>query len=191
MSAREFWIKYVQKIAFSDELRSLRNNNKICKSSSLRALNPILSSDNLLRVNGRLVNAHHMKTNARTPAIIPRQSKLSELLIRDAHYQTLHGGPSLMLAYLRRAYWIIDGPNEVRQFVKKCVVCCRYAAKPGQQIITALPAARVFTSRPFLRSALEYSGAIMVRSAKGRGHHATKGYVAEFVCLATKAVHIE
>lgn len=38
---------------------------------------------------------------------------------------------------------------------------------------------------------MDYSGAIMVRTMKGRGHRATKAYVVIFVCLATKAVHIE
>lgn len=96
-----------------------------------------------------------------------------------------------MLAYLRRAYWVIDGPNEVSQHVKKCIVCVRYAARPENQLMAALPAARVVPSRPFYHCAMDYSGAIMVRSAKGRGHHATKAYVAVFVCLSTKAAHIE
>lgn len=38
---------------------------------------------------------------------------------------------------------------------------------------------------------MDYSGAIQVRSARGRGQQARSGYVAVFVCLATKAVHIE
>lgn len=55
----------------------------------------------------------------------------------------------------------------------------------------ALPTARITPSRPFSHTAMDYSGAVMVRSSRGRGHHATKGYVAVFVCLSTKAIHIE
>lgn len=54
-----------------------------------------------------------------------------------------------------------------------------------------LPASRISPSRPFSHTAMDYSGAVMVRSARGRGQHATKGYVAVFVCLSTKAIHIE
>lgn len=189
--SREFWVKCAQEVAFHEELRRLENKTSICATSSLRALNPKLSPEKVLCVGGRLINAHGITETARTPAIIPRRSKLSALLISEAHYQTLHGGPTLMLAYIRRAYWIIDGPNEVRQYVKRCTVCFRYSAKPENQLMSALPAARVVPSRPFRNCAMDYSGAIMVRSAKGRGHHATKAYVVVFVCLATKAVHVE
>lgn len=54
-----------------------------------------------------------------------------------------------------------------------------------------LPSTRVTPSRPFTHTAIDYSGFIKVRSSKGRGQHATKGYVAVFVCLATKAIHLE
>lgn len=96
-----------------------------------------------------------------------------------------------MLAYLRRAYWIVDAPNQVRQYVKRCTICFRESAKPQHQLMAALPTARVVPSRPFMHCAMDYSGTVMVRTSKGRGHHATKAYVAVFVCLSTKAVHIE
>lgn len=38
---------------------------------------------------------------------------------------------------------------------------------------------------------MDYSGAIMVRTSRGRGQKAHKAYVAVFVCLAVKAIHIE
>lgn len=189
--AREFWVKDAQGAAFSNDLRRLQETNAIGTSSSLRSLNPILSNSKVLRVGGRLANANTMSAETRSPAIIPRRSPLSALLISDAHEQTLHCGPSLMLAFLRRSYWIIDGPKEVTQFVKRCTTCFRFKARPHCQQMGALPAARVVPSKPFRHTALDYSGAIMVRTTKGRGHHATKAYVCVFVCLATKAVHIE
>lgn len=191
VSAREFWVRQAQRFVYRDELRCLRKNQQLSKSSPLRPLNPFVCSDDLLRVGGRLSNAHGMTSAARNPAIVPRRSALSAHLMRDAHQQTMHGGPSLMMAYLRRAYWVIDGPNEARRFVQRCTTCFREVARPRQQLMAALPAARVSPSRPFLHCAMDYSGAIMVRSTRGRGHHATKAYIAVFVCLATKAVHLE
>lgn len=191
VNAREFWVRSTQALAYPDELRCLRRLEPVCKSSKLRAINPVLSTQMVMCVGGRLKNAHQLASTSRTPAIVPRRTDLSALLIRDAHLKTMHGGPALMLALLRREYWIVDGPNEVRRFVQKCTKCFRYAAKPQQQIMGALPAARVVPSRPFRHCAMDYSGAIMVRTARGRGHHASKAYVAVFVCLATKAVHIE
>lgn len=191
LQARDVWVRAAQSGAFPDELRHVRNGEAVSKSSTLRALNPVITPDGILRVGGRLVNARELTDAARCPAIIPRRSDLSRLLVQDAHERTLHGGPMLMLAYIRRQFWLIDGPNEVRNHVRKCATCFRHTAKPTTQLMGALPPARVMPSRPFAHCALDYSGAILVRSAKGRGHHATKAYVAVFVCLATKAVHVE
>lgn len=190
-AARLYWTKDAQKTNFFSELHCLQQKIPIDRSSSLRSLNPVLQEDGLLHVGGRLVNALLIPEQTRTPIIIPRRCKLAELLIRDAHEHTLHGGPSLMLAKLRRNFWIIDGPNHVRQLVKKCNICFRFNSTLGHQMMGALPAARTTPSRPFAHTAMDYSGAIMLRSSKGRGHHATKGYIAVFVCLSTKAVHIE
>lgn len=66
-----------------------------------------------------------------------------------------------------------------------------FVARPEQQQMTAFPAARVEPSRPFQHCAMDYSGAIMVRTTRGGGHHATKAYVAVFICIATNAIHIE
>lgn len=190
-ASRSVWIKDAQQMHFGAELRCLRINKQIDRSSTLRSLNPTIHSDGLIHVGGRLINAIIIPEQTRTPIIIPRRCRLAELLVSDAHEHTLHGGPSLMLAKLRRQYWIIDGPKHVRQFVKKCNVCFRYNSSVGVQMMGVLPTARITPSRPFAHTAMDYSGAIMLRSSKGRGQHATKGYISVFVCLSTKAVHIE
>ena len=59
------------------------------------------------------------------------------------------------------------------------------------QIMGNLPASRVTACRPFSRVGIDYAGPILLRTSKGRGQHAYKGYIALFVCLATKAVHLE
>lgn len=190
-AARLYWIKDAQRTHFASEMHCLQQGNPIDRSSCLRSLNPTLQEDGLLHVGGRLVNALLIPEQTRTPIIIPRRCSLADLLIHDAHENTLHGGPGLMLAKLRRHFWIVDGPNHVRQFVKKCNKCFRFNSSLGHQMMSALPSARITPSRPFAHTAMDYSGAIMLRSARGRGQHATKGYIAVFVCLSTKAVHIE
>ncbi|XP_077280835.1 uncharacterized protein LOC143907757 [Temnothorax americanus] len=55
-----------------------------------------------------------------------------------------------------------------------------------------LPDARVNrAAKAFAHTGVDYAGPIATRTASGRGHQSKKSYVALFVCLTTKAVHLE
>lgn len=43
----------------------------------------------------------------------------------------------------------------------------------------------------FVHTGVDYTGPITVRTAPGRGHKAQRAYIALFVCLTTKAIHLE
>ena len=51
--------------------------------------------------------------------------------------------------------------------------------------------ARVRPSPPFECSGVDYAGPINVRLTKTGGKGTMKGYIAIFICMATRAVHIE
>lgn len=46
-------------------------------------------------------------------------------------------------------------------------------------------------NRPFIATGVDYTGAIELKSSKFRGNTTYKGYIVIFICLATKAVHLE
>lgn len=183
-------IKICQGHHFSKEINSLKMNGIINKKSKLTSLSPFLDSDGVLRVGGRLHHAH-IKDDMKHSIIIPHKSHFTYLLISQAHEMTLHGGPQLMLNYLRSKYWIVGAKSLVRQFVRKCVTCLRYSAQPTQPYMGQLPVSRVTAHRPFLKSGVDYAGPINIRVSKGRGHRSTKGYICLFICMATKAIHLE
>ncbi|XP_070526495.1 uncharacterized protein [Cardiocondyla obscurior] len=54
-----------------------------------------------------------------------------------------------------------------------------------------LPKLRICRSRPFLNTGIDYAGPVLVRASKGRGQKSHKAFLAIFVCLATRAIHLE
>ncbi|KMQ90338.1 hypothetical protein RF55_9920 [Lasius niger] len=54
-----------------------------------------------------------------------------------------------------------------------------------------LPRRRVTPTRPFLNTGVDYAGPIQLRTTKGRGHRSYKAFIAVFVCLSTRAVHLD
>lgn len=112
-------------------------------------------------------------------------------MVDHAHQKTLHGGPKLMLHYLRTAYWIVGAKNAVKRHIRKCIPCIRNKAKIQNPFMGSLPAARVSPMRAFFRSGVDMASPINLRTSKGRGHRSYKGYVCLFICMVTKAVHIE
>ena len=54
-----------------------------------------------------------------------------------------------------------------------------------------LSLARVISEAPFFKSGVDYAGPVSVRLSKTRGRGTLKGYIAIFVCMSTRAVHLE
>ncbi|XP_045453765.1 uncharacterized protein LOC123663070 [Melitaea cinxia] len=188
--ALEKCIIYFQKKFFACEIESIIKIKSVTKKSKLVSLNPFIDSNGLLRVGGRLQNAE-LSDDMKHPILIPRNSHLAQLIIADAHERTLHGGPQLMFSFIRTKYWIVDAKNLVKLYVRKCVTCIRHAPPSNQPIMGQLPASRVTAVRPFRQTGVDYAGPIAIRTTKGRGHRSTKGYICLFICMATKAIHLE
>lgn len=130
-------IKFYQKKYFSQEIEQLKDNGTINKKGQLASFNPFIDATDIIRVGGRLERSS-LSEGMKHPIIIPRKCHLTTLLIADAHVKTLHGGPQLMLNFLRSRYWIIDAKNQVKLYVRRCVTCLRYSSKTRHQLMGQL-----------------------------------------------------
>ena len=101
--ARAALIKATQLKFYKEEISILKRGKVISRSSSIRRFAPMITQDEMLRVGGRLQNSD-LNYEKRHPPILPKQSHLTKLLIRDAHLRTLHGGPQLVQNLLREKY---------------------------------------------------------------------------------------
>ncbi|XP_059048841.1 uncharacterized protein LOC131844082 [Achroia grisella] len=173
-----------------DEIESLRNKNMVRKSSSLKSLNPYLDELQVLRVGGRLRYAN-INEESKYPIILSHKNRLTYLLVAEAHRRTLHGGVQVMLTYLTSKYWILRGKSMIKSYIRKCLICARHNAVARTQIMGDLPKARVTPSRPFLHSGVDFTGPFQVLISKGRGMKTKKAYISIFICMATKAIHLE
>lgn len=188
--AMEIHCRQAQAAHFKSDILTLKKDNKLHSNSKLLQLNAFLDKNGVLRVGGRIEKSS-LTYNEKHPIIIPKDSHLATLILRHAHSTTLHGGNQLSLAFSRRKYWIINGKRLIKNIISKCTKCIRFKGETAHQIMGELPEARVKQSFPFLHSGIDYAGPFHIRAYKGRGHKTYKGYIAIFVCLSTKALHIE
>jgi len=134
---------------------------------------------------------HFLSFDVRYPVILPRESWITKLIIRDVHEKSDHAsGTNHTLATLSARYWIVSGREAIREVEKACMECRRRNAKACKQIMAPLPTARLKTSmRAFTRAAVDIGGPFI--TIQGRGKRRAKRYLCLFTCLATRAVHLE
>lgn len=180
----------IEQDAFIDEIEDLKANKNVKSSSKLKTLNPYLDEDGILRVGGRLRNSV-LPEHSKHPIILKNKSKLTYLIVADAHKRTLHGGTQLVLSYLRSKYWILQAKNMVKAHIHKCVICARQKALVKVQLMGDLPQVRTTPARPFQHSGVDFAGPLYVLMSRGRGAKQNKAYIAIFICMATKAIHLE
>ncbi|XP_062703655.1 uncharacterized protein LOC134286102 [Aedes albopictus] len=189
MESENSIIRLVQQQAFSQEWKQLWNNLPVSPKSRLKWFHPFVSSEQLIRIGGRLGNAVQ-PYDTKHQILLPRSHPLSLLLIRNYHERHLHAAPQLLLSILRQRYWVIGARNLAKSVVHNCIVCFKARPKRLEQFMAELPAPRITASRPFSVTGVDYWGPIRLKPTHRRAAPG-KAYIAVFICFCTKAVHLE
>lgn len=98
--ALKAWIKFAQGSTFSEEILCCQRKEELPRRSKLTSLRPFIDEEGILRVGGRLKKSQ-LAFHHKHPIILPKRHHLTKLIIEQAHQVTLHGGTSLMSAFLR------------------------------------------------------------------------------------------
>ncbi|XP_044779747.1 uncharacterized protein LOC123327400 [Drosophila simulans] len=142
-----------------------------------------------MRVGGRIEQST-LNYNAKHPILIPKDTPLAGLLVRHFHVSYLHTGVDATFTNLRQQYWILGARNLERQSSNANPVFFNERAQ----------ATRSWESYQFLEfklaAAFNTQGWTTLDRSQSRNQreelHASErhGFLF-FVCLTTKALHIE
>ncbi|XP_052855155.1 uncharacterized protein LOC128263918 [Drosophila gunungcola] len=111
----------IQQVHIAVEYEVLSQGKPCPPKSKLISLGPILSSEGLLRVGGRLQNAS-LDYEAKHPILLPKDHPVTRAIIVYYHEKYFHAGPQALLVALRQRYWPIGG---LKLVINKCVRCFR------------------------------------------------------------------
>lgn len=178
----------------TDQRKTFPHEMELAKSNPTTILGKLVvcwdKRDDCLRINCR-VWSENLTRDEQLPIVLDKNGQLSPLLVRDAHGKTQHGGNQLVLQYLRSRYWIIGARKLIRGIINKCPICFKLRMQRSEQLMATLPTFRTTPKRAFSNVGIDYSGPVTVKSALGKFPKLTKAWIAVFVCLVTRAIHLE
>ncbi|XP_061729961.1 uncharacterized protein LOC133534733 [Cydia pomonella] len=181
-------IRLVQDRHYKSETALLRENKQI--NNTLRRLNLFLDKNNLIRVGGR-IDASGLPYNARHPILLPGKNRFTELLVTHYHKVYCHIGANSLESILSWTYWIVAARRVTRSVTFKCIACYKARPRSVQPFMADLPPDRVKCTRAFLGTATDFGGPFYIKSSSLRNAKIEKCFLCIFVCLSTKAVHLE
>ena len=188
--ARDWILKENQTVHFSKEKKALSRGLPIPPTSRLRALNPQLDDNQLLRVGGRLGNSA-LSISQQHPVIADSKDLLIKKWFHHLHLSLCHCGPSLLLSYAGNHLHILGARRLSRTTCSQCTVCRKVAPRWTTQLMGDLPAQRVTPARTFLHTGLDFAGPFSLKIGPVRRPTILNANICIFVCLTYKAVHLE
>ena len=160
------------------------------KDSQLRLVQPMLGDQGLLLVGGRLERSN-LSTLQKHPVILSSKDFVTRLLFQYQHQRLKYCGPTLLLAHVGQMVYVSGAKRLAKEVCQGCLFCKRIAPRCHQQKMGQLPPPRVEISLCFVHTGLDYAGPFLLKTGHPRRPIPVKGYLAVFVCLMTKGIHLE
>lgn len=182
--------KLCQTESFNNEIKALKTGESTKLKSGLQALHLFIDKEGCLRVGGR-ISKGDFSYDKKFPFLLPKRHNFTRLVLRHYHITLLHCGAQHLLAAVREKFWPLDGKNQCKFIIRRCVTCTRVKPLALHPIMSDLPRERLSISYPFYNVGVDFAGPILIREKKYRNTKMVKSYLCMFVCLTTHAVHIE
>ena len=183
-------IKIAQQEIYAHEISDPSKKGQVSSKSHLQSLHPFLDKECYVRVCGRLQHSY-LPYDSKHQLILPPALHITELIIMNEHLRFLHAGRQLMSASLRQQHWIPRMTQAICPVLQRCLPCFKLKAAASQQLMCQLPLAIVSVTRTFLNAGVNYVGPFEIKIDNTRRNTTTICYVALFICMATKAIHLE
>ena len=146
-----------------------------------------MGADGLIRVGGRLKHSH-LNNSCKHPVLLPKQEKVTDLVLKWCHAKCAHGGRGARLNELRRSgYWVVNGNSAVQSKLFKCIQCRRLRGKLGIQKMANLPSSRLMEVPPFTYCGVDMFGSSIIKQRRIE----VKQYGAMYTCMNSCAVRIK
>ena len=185
--------KQAQKDKFQDVIGCLSKGKCLPESHGLSQLSPSLDSEELVRVGGRLGKAN-IEFSIKHPIILPKDHNFSKIIIEFFHSQVKHQGSCIShSAIISAGFYIHHGRQLLRKFLQDCVICRKLRAQTCNQIMADLPLERLEDTPPFSVVGTDVFGPFHISNGQAtrKTSSSKKIWVAIFVCLPSRAVHLE
>ena len=148
----------------------------------------IVLQGQFLVCKGRLGNSD-LPLEAKFPIILPRDHRLTELIIFECHKNVRHMKTAATLTEFRSRFWVSKGRQYVKKVLKECLICRKFDGKPYHDPPSApLPHFRVSEAPPFSHVGVDFAGPLYTKRDQGT---MSKCYIVLFSCCITRAVHLE
>ena len=165
----------VEKVKNAWTLRAQRNID--LTADNMQALGVKKDADGMYRWDGRFAEEY--------PVFIPRDSELTEPLIRHYHQKCLHGGISMTMSEIRKDFWIPTLRRLSKKIIKQCNICKVFAAKPYDPPATGLlPECRLNVTYGFHTAGVDFIGPFICYKRRQE----VKAYLIIITCALTRAV---
>ena len=112
-------------------------------------------------------------------------------MIYSEHLHLLHAGPSLVAASLSTCCNVVGNRKAIYLVTRSCTLCHQMSARPNPQMMEQIPSERLTPGSVFNEVGVDYAGPVDVKYEFVRERTVVKAYIAMFVCLSVKAVHLE
>ncbi len=145
--------------------------------------------EHALVVTGRV--RREAATYLRQLAPLSLKHSLTRLLVKTEHRKQLHAGTSILMSILGHSYYIPGLRAFLKRIAKTCSTCQQANARPQSLQMGLLPAARTSPAPPFAVVGIDFAGPFQLKRGHTRKPVLLKGYCCLFICMVTKAIHLE